>query len=74
MFPSNTVVRAFTCCVGIFVYSNLLGVIYDSQATNRSAAGGWGLSQRVLASYSSPGSTYMTPSRTATHFFHSYPD
>jgi hypothetical protein len=39
-----------------FVYSCRLGVIYDSQTTNRSAAGEVGLSQGVLpATYWSPG-------------------
>ncbi len=33
-------------CGGVFVYAGQLGVIYDSQATNRSAAGGGGDSLR----------------------------
>jgi hypothetical protein len=55
---------------GIFLYSGQLGVIYDSQATKRSALEGVG----VLAG-SPPWfllniwESNTTPSHTATHFF-----
>jgi hypothetical protein len=50
-------VKASPVCGGVFVYSGRLGIKYDSQVTNRSAAGGSGLSQGVLpSSYWSPGS------------------
>jgi hypothetical protein len=43
-------------CGSVFVYSGRLGVIDNSQATNRSAAGEGGFSQGVLpASYWLPG-------------------
>jgi hypothetical protein len=38
---------AFLQCGGLIVYSGRLGVISDSQATNRSVEGGRGLSQGV---------------------------
>jgi hypothetical protein len=51
----NQKVRAFICVWGCFVYFGWLGVMYNSQATNRRAAvegRGGGLSQGVLpASY-----------------------
>ncbi len=68
-------VKAFTCLWWFFVYCGWLGVIYDSQATNRSAAG-----ERGALPGSSPffllvtWESCMTPSRTAMHFFYSHPD
>ncbi len=52
-YQQNAVLGDFTIkkeellpvCGGLFVYSGQLGVIYDSQAANRSAAGGRGLSR-----------------------------
>ncbi len=46
----------------VFVYFGQLGVVYDSQATNTSAAGGGWLSLGVIsASYWSPGSRLWLP-------------
>ncbi len=57
-------------CGGFHAYSGQLGVIYDSQGTNRSTAGGRGALTGsppclLLVAWES----YTTPSRTTTHFF-----
>jgi hypothetical protein len=55
----NQKVRVSICLWWCFVYSGWLGVIYDSQATNRSALGR-GFSQLVLPAFSwSPGSHFL---------------
>ncbi len=62
-------VRKIHLFVEDFCLFRLLGIIYDSQATNRSAA-----REKGALTGSPPcfllvaGESYMTPSRTATHF------
>jgi hypothetical protein len=66
----NIKVRVSTCCGVVFVFFGQLGVIYDSQATNRRGPEGMGVLTGsppyfLLVAWGS----FMTPSCTAMHFF-----
>jgi hypothetical protein len=66
----NQKVKAYTCFWWLLVYSGQLGVIYDSQPTNRCSLEGVGVLARSPPSFLLVfWESYLTPSRLATHCF-----
>ncbi len=65
--------KSFHLLVVVFLYSGRLGVIYDSQATNRSAGGGGSHRYTSLLPISRLGVIYDSQPHCYT-LFYSHPD